>query len=154
VLLPHARRFSQPLHSYGLQATEASTVHLHTRWLYLLLFQQNRGSPALLSWYTSCTVRTFADLRKCEKSWHNLSTSSPSMGSLHSYLSSNSSQLWLLSSLPLSLSVLRSPPVQCLDNTVQCAPPYDICSIPEYPSNWCGDLYAFVLFYSYCIHSN
>ena len=68
VLLPHARHFSPLLHlcGCGLQAVEASIKHLRAWWLAPLPFPQNRESPAHLFWYTSCTIRTFADIRKCE----------------------------------------------------------------------------------------
>jgi len=147
VLLWHARHFSQQPHVFGLLATKVSVVHLHVQWPCLRLFEQNQQSRGLLPWCTLWTVRTFTDLRKCEKLWHNPSTRPPVQG-ICQWLSCKSSQLMLSSSLRLwlwlqqSLSVLRSRPVQSLDNTVQCAPPYGICSIPEYPSNWCGDLHA------------
>ena len=139
VLLPHARHFSPLLRvcGGGLQVVEASIEHLRARWPCPLPFPQNHESPAHLFWYTLCTIRNFADLRKCEKSWNNPSTSPPSQG-ICQWQSSNSSQLMSSSSLrwPQSLSVLHSPPLRCLDNTVQYAPPYGICSIPEYA---CGD---------------
>jgi len=135
VLLPHARHFSPLLRvcGGGLQAVETSIEHLRSWWPCPLPFPQSRKSPAHLFWYTLCTVRTFANLRKREKSWHNPSTSPPSQG-ICQWLSSNSSQLMSSSSLrwPQSLSVLRSPPLQPLDNTVQYAAPYGICSISEY----------------------
>ena len=133
VLLPHGRHFSPLLRvcGCGLQVVQASIEHLHARWPCPLPFPQSHKSRAHLFWYTLFTVWTFADLCKREKLWHNPSTSPPFQG-ICQWLSSNSSQLMSSSLLPLSLSVLRSPLVQCLDNTKQCAPPDGICSISEY----------------------
>jgi len=133
VLLPHLRHFSPLLRvcGGGLQVIEASIKHLRARWPCPLPIPQSRESPAHLFWYSLCTVRTFAELRKHDKSLHNPSSSPPSQG-ICQWLSSNSSQLMSSSSLPMPLSMLRSPPVPCLDNSVQCALSYGICSIPEY----------------------
>ena len=136
VLLRHARCFSlQPQTFCSILAAKASITRLHI-WLPCLWpLQQSHQSLTLLAWDTQCTIRTFANFPQCYLSLHNLSTNSPSMGSLCSELSSNSSPLlsssWSLQLL-LSLSVLYSPPVQCLDDSMQCALPYGICSTPEY----------------------